>query len=144
MHKCIFGQAYCQDLLRRILMKFISYFSEPYCIFYIFLKFIQFFGIIKENENQKPMHSVGLDSAQGLALLARPNGYFGMADPATRRGRDARSAVTASTATAVARLGRAHRRILGDDVGAVSTTVRRATHRARLRGWGLTEAVDQR
>jgi hypothetical protein len=30
------GQAYCQDLLSRILYKLISYFSELYPIFYVF------------------------------------------------------------------------------------------------------------
>jgi hypothetical protein len=53
MHTCIFGQAYCQDLLRRIPMKFISYFFEPYCIFYIFYKFIRISRILKENEKPK-------------------------------------------------------------------------------------------
>jgi hypothetical protein len=32
MHKMEFGQAYCKDLLNRILMKFILYFSKFYCI----------------------------------------------------------------------------------------------------------------
>jgi hypothetical protein len=36
MYKMEFGQPYCKYLLNRILMKFISYFSEFYCIFYVF------------------------------------------------------------------------------------------------------------
>jgi hypothetical protein len=72
---------------------------------------------LNENENQKTRHTVlGLNLARGLALLAQPNGYFGLADLATRRGRGARRAFTA----------------------------RRATHRARSRGRGLTEAVGRR
>jgi hypothetical protein len=45
MHTCIFGQAYCQDLLRRIPMKFISYFlslivfSTYFISLYEFLEF---------------------------------------------------------------------------------------------------------
>jgi hypothetical protein len=35
-----FGQAYCIDLLKRILTKFNLYFSKLYCIFYTFYKFI--------------------------------------------------------------------------------------------------------
>jgi hypothetical protein len=37
MHKMEFGQAYCKDLLKRILKKFISYFSEFYFVFFKFL-----------------------------------------------------------------------------------------------------------
>jgi hypothetical protein len=36
MHKMQFGQAYCQDLVKRILKKFILYFSMIYTIFYKF------------------------------------------------------------------------------------------------------------
>jgi hypothetical protein len=36
MPKMEYGQAYCQDLLRRIIMKFILYFSKLYFIFYGF------------------------------------------------------------------------------------------------------------
>jgi hypothetical protein len=36
-----FGRAYCQDLLRRIISKFILYFSKLYFIFYVCLKFTQ-------------------------------------------------------------------------------------------------------
>jgi hypothetical protein len=31
-----FGQAHCKDILNWILRKFISYFYELYCIFYVF------------------------------------------------------------------------------------------------------------
>jgi hypothetical protein len=34
MHKKEFGQAYCKDILNRILWKFILYFSEFYSIYY--------------------------------------------------------------------------------------------------------------
>jgi hypothetical protein len=36
MHKKKFGQAYCKDLLNRILWNFILYFSEFYSIYYEF------------------------------------------------------------------------------------------------------------
>jgi hypothetical protein len=36
MHKKEFGQAYCKDLLNRILWKLILYFSEFYSIYYGF------------------------------------------------------------------------------------------------------------
>jgi hypothetical protein len=49
MLKTGFGQAYCQDLARSILQKFILYFFEFYTISYEFLKFIQ----ISWNLNQK-------------------------------------------------------------------------------------------
>jgi hypothetical protein len=39
MPKMEFGQAYCQDLLRRIIRKFILYFTKLYFIFYVFLNF---------------------------------------------------------------------------------------------------------
>jgi hypothetical protein len=45
MHKCIFGQSNCQDLLRRIPTKFTLYFSIFYFIFYEVLKFIRIPGI---------------------------------------------------------------------------------------------------
>jgi hypothetical protein len=35
MHKCRFGQAYCIDLLKRILRKFIVIFFEIYTNFYV-------------------------------------------------------------------------------------------------------------
>jgi hypothetical protein len=41
MHKNGFGHAYCQDLVKMILKKFISYFSDIYTIYYNFLKFIR-------------------------------------------------------------------------------------------------------
>jgi hypothetical protein len=39
MHKIEFGQAYCQDIVMRILKKFILYFSELYSISYVFEKY---------------------------------------------------------------------------------------------------------
>jgi hypothetical protein len=36
MHKMEFGQAYCQDLVKRILKQFILYFYNIYSIFYEF------------------------------------------------------------------------------------------------------------
>jgi hypothetical protein len=36
MHKMVFGQSYCKDLLQRILWKFIIYFSKFYSIYYDF------------------------------------------------------------------------------------------------------------
>jgi hypothetical protein len=36
MHKIEFDQAYCKDLLNRILMKVISYFSKFYFTSYVF------------------------------------------------------------------------------------------------------------
>jgi hypothetical protein len=39
MHKNGFGQAYCQDLVKIILNKFILYFSEFYTNFYEYSKF---------------------------------------------------------------------------------------------------------
>jgi hypothetical protein len=53
MNKIKFGQAYCIDLLKRNLTKFIFYFFELYCIFYVFLKFIWISEIVKENEKSK-------------------------------------------------------------------------------------------
>jgi hypothetical protein len=39
MHKMEFGQAYCQDLVKKILYIFILYFSEFYTIYYEFSNF---------------------------------------------------------------------------------------------------------
>jgi hypothetical protein len=36
MHKMEFGQAYCQDLVKIILIKIILYFSKVYSIFDVF------------------------------------------------------------------------------------------------------------
>jgi hypothetical protein len=72
MHKCIFDQAYCEDLLRRIPMKFILYFFKFYFVFYEFLKFILIFGIINKNKKiEKHGRTVlGRTVAHGLGLLA--------------------------------------------------------------------------
>jgi hypothetical protein len=42
MHKIEFDQAYCKDLPKRILKKFILHFYEFYSILYEFLKFNKF------------------------------------------------------------------------------------------------------
>jgi hypothetical protein len=70
----------------------------------------------------------------GLALLAWPTTIS--AWPA-RRGRGARSAITASTAIVVARPGRARRRSKRDEVFAWRTGVVREWHRARSQGMEL-------
>jgi hypothetical protein len=87
------------------------------------------------------VHSVGIELGPRPGTVGH---YFGLAGLATRRGCDAQSTVTTSTATAVTRLGRARRRIPGDEVGAVSTTARQVTRWGRSRGWRLTEAVSRR
>jgi hypothetical protein len=48
MHKKEFGQAYCKDLLNRILKNFILHFSEFYTIFYKYYNLKRIFGIFKE------------------------------------------------------------------------------------------------
>jgi hypothetical protein len=69
MHKMEFGQAYCKDLLKRVPMKFISYFCEPYYIFYACLNFIRFSENVKEIEKFK-------NPAQWWAATGpRPSGY---------------------------------------------------------------------
>jgi hypothetical protein len=44
-----FGQTYCQDILRRIIRKFILYFFEFCTIYYEFLKFKWISRIFKQN-----------------------------------------------------------------------------------------------
>jgi hypothetical protein len=59
-HKREFGQAYYQDLLARILQKFILYFSKFCCIFYVFSKFTPISRILRENGKRKSsQHSAG-------------------------------------------------------------------------------------
>jgi hypothetical protein len=53
MHKNRFGQAYCQEQLKRIPKKFIFYFFKSYCIYYEFVKFIRIPGIKIEKGNWK-------------------------------------------------------------------------------------------
>jgi hypothetical protein len=54
MHKIRFGQAYCIDLLKIILMKFRLHFSELHLIYYQFLKFEQISQNFKsENDIEK-------------------------------------------------------------------------------------------
>jgi hypothetical protein len=55
MPKMEFGQAYCQDLLRRIIRKFILYFTKLYFIFYVFLNFTQ----ISKNFKRKRVGQIG-------------------------------------------------------------------------------------
>jgi hypothetical protein len=50
MLKREFGQAYGKDILKRIIYKFILYFSEFYFIFYEFWKFMWISRIVKETE----------------------------------------------------------------------------------------------
>jgi hypothetical protein len=50
-----------------------------------------YFWNLNENKKLKTRHIVlGLNLAQGLAVLAQPNGYFGMADPSRLRAAHAR------------------------------------------------------
>jgi hypothetical protein len=54
MHKNEFGQAYCKDLLKSILNKFISYLSEFYTIYYEFFKLNKFLEIeIRKTDLEK-------------------------------------------------------------------------------------------
>jgi hypothetical protein len=45
MHNMEFGQAYCKDLLKRILWRLILQFCDRYSIFYELLKFNEFLEI---------------------------------------------------------------------------------------------------
>jgi hypothetical protein len=48
MHNMEFGQAYCKDLPKRILQKFILHFCDMYSIFYELLKFNEFLEILNQ------------------------------------------------------------------------------------------------
>jgi hypothetical protein len=48
MHNMEFGQAYCKDLLKRILQKNILHFCYMYSIFYELLKFNEFMEILNQ------------------------------------------------------------------------------------------------
>jgi hypothetical protein len=107
MHKNIFGEVYCIDILIRILMKFISPFSEQDCIFYKFLNFKRFLVFERNRKQFSGRHIIGplfrseavgrrLGLAANLALIAWwPNGQRprrpGGADAARRVGGENRS-----------------------------------------------------
>jgi hypothetical protein len=72
MHKMEFGQAYYQDLVKRILNTFIWYYSKLYYVFYAFYKFIHISVIFKLEEKFKKRGPVlGSLPAQGRGLAAR-------------------------------------------------------------------------
>jgi hypothetical protein len=66
-----FGQAYCKDLLKRILRKFILHFCNMYPIFHELLKFNECLEILNQKMIStliKPRNSDRLHPAQGLFL----------------------------------------------------------------------------
>jgi hypothetical protein len=59
MQKNRFGQAYCIDILKRILTKFSLYFCEFYTNFYEYLNFGSILRFKSIRRKKKPAHSVG-------------------------------------------------------------------------------------
>jgi hypothetical protein len=53
MHNLEFDQAYCKDLLKGILWRFIFHFCDIYSIFHELLKFNEFLEIENEKQNWK-------------------------------------------------------------------------------------------
>jgi hypothetical protein len=109
----------------------------------LFLKFIRISGNIKENENKKPTHSSGPDSAQGLGRLARPSGQF---DPVgsgvARRTHRPWSPRGGHMHGGVASPGSPTDKVSRE--GGVSTVGAAATRLTRWRQRGLTQAVGRR
>jgi hypothetical protein len=74
MHKMQFGQAYCQDILTKIIKKFISYFLSFISFSTYFRSLYEFQKFLKENEKTENRSTVlGWRLAHGLATLAWPS-----------------------------------------------------------------------
>jgi hypothetical protein len=106
-----FGQAYCQDLLKRILYKFILYFYVLYFIFYSFSKFIHISEILKP---EKKFKKVGTVLRRQFGPRIQPRGESCPAGPCPR-------AVTAHCHHAVARPVRLASGLPGDKIFTLMT-----------------------